>query len=137
VAYGAGDGVAQDAAEAVKWYRHAAEQGLAQAQYNLALAYEVGDGVQQDFEEAVKWYRKAAEQGVAQAQFNLGFFYANGDGVQKDLLYAHMWWNLVASQGYEIALEYRQKVAEIMTDEQIEEAQLMAQECVRREYKDC
>ena len=59
-----GDGVPQDYKEAVKWYRLAAEQGYADAQYNLGLMYSNGEGVPQDYKEAVKWYRLAAEQGV-------------------------------------------------------------------------
>ena len=54
------------------WYRKAAEQGDASAQYNLGVMYENGHGVEQDDEQAVFWYRKAAEQGYADAQYNLG-----------------------------------------------------------------
>ena len=39
---------AGDYAEAVKWYRKAAEQGLALAQFNLGVMYEKGKGVLQD-----------------------------------------------------------------------------------------
>jgi len=34
--YDKGQGVPQDYAEALKWYRKAAEQGFAEAQYNSA-----------------------------------------------------------------------------------------------------
>ena len=54
--------MAKDQAEAVKWYRKAAEQNLAKAQYNLGVCYAHGEGVVKDQVEAVKWYRKAAEQ---------------------------------------------------------------------------
>jgi TPR repeat protein len=54
--------VAQDKAEAVKWDRLAAEQGYAEAQYNLGLAYYRGEWVMEDKAEAVKWIRLAAEQ---------------------------------------------------------------------------
>ena len=37
-----GDGVAQNYAEAMRWYRLAADQGLAWAQYNLGLMHENG-----------------------------------------------------------------------------------------------
>jgi len=40
-----GQGVAQNYAEAVKWYRFAADQGGAKAQYNLGVMYENGQGV--------------------------------------------------------------------------------------------
>src|SRR5882672_7128534 len=73
--YDKGEGVVKDQVEAVKWYRKAAEQNYAKAQYNLGVCYERGygcrDGVAEDDAEAVKWYRKAAEQNYAAAQYNL------------------------------------------------------------------
>ena len=57
----------RDDAEAVRWYRKAAKQGYAKAQYNLGVAYENGQGVKQDHDEAVRWYLKAAEQGLVNA----------------------------------------------------------------------
>jgi uncharacterized protein len=64
-----------DYAEAVKWFRLAAEQGVAQAQYNLGIIYLNGLGVPQDYAETAQWFRQAAEQGLAQAQYNLGVMY--------------------------------------------------------------
>ena len=40
--YRFGEGVPVNATEAVKWYRRAAEQGAALAQYNLGLKYQRG-----------------------------------------------------------------------------------------------
>jgi len=60
--------VKRDHAEAARWYRKAAEQGDAGAQYNLGVMYKNGQGVKQDHAEAVRWLRKAAEQGHANAQ---------------------------------------------------------------------
>src|SRR6476660_3157547 len=70
--YHKGEGVVKDHAEAAKWYRKAAEQNFAPAQYNLGLCYEQGVAKDEREElfrvfggeqiEAVKWYRKAAEQ---------------------------------------------------------------------------
>ena len=48
-----------------------------------------------------------------------------------------MWWNIAASQGDDDAAEYRDKVAKLMTPSQIAEAQKLARECVRKNYKDC
>ena len=76
--YDNGEGVQQSYAEAVKWYRKVAEQGIAEAQYNLGVCYFYGKGVRRDYAEAVKWYRKAAEQGIAEAQSNLGVCYYIG-----------------------------------------------------------
>ncbi len=43
-------------------YRKAAEQGDANAQFNLGVCYNQGQGVDKDPKAAVAWYRKAAEQ---------------------------------------------------------------------------
>jgi TPR repeat protein len=91
--------VGKNEAEAVKWYRKAAEQGDAGAQLNLGVCYENGTGVAKDEAEAIKWYRLAAEQGCAGAQYNLGLYYGNGQGVVKDEAEAVKWYRKAAEQG--------------------------------------
>ena len=61
--------------EAFKFCSVAAEQGHAEAQFNLGVMYDIGQGVKQDYFKAVEWYQKAAEQGLAYAQYNLGVMY--------------------------------------------------------------
>ena len=51
--------------------RQAADQGDAEAQYNLGVIYNNGEGVPKDDAEAVRWFQLAAEQGYAKAQFEL------------------------------------------------------------------
>ena len=58
-----GVGVPQDYAQAVHWFRKAAEQGHAEAQDRLGFCYAEGHGVPQDYAQAVHWYRKAVAQG--------------------------------------------------------------------------
>jgi TPR repeat protein len=60
----------QDYVEAVRWYRKAAEQGNAEAQFSLARAYFNGQGVPQDYVAAHMWSNLAAAQptGVLQKQ---------------------------------------------------------------------
>ena len=72
VCYTHGKGVPKDTAEAVKWYRKAAEKDFAAAQFNLGKCYEDGVGLPKDNAEAVKWLRKAADQGYAAAQYLIG-----------------------------------------------------------------
>ncbi len=56
-----------------------ADEGLAQAQYNLGLCYLSGKGVPHvDELEAVHWFEKAAEQDHVDAQYDLGLCYLNG-----------------------------------------------------------
>ena len=58
----------KDDKEAARWFRKAAELGLAEAQNNLGTLYFKGEGVAKDRSEALKWYRKAAAQGCAAAK---------------------------------------------------------------------
>jgi TPR repeat protein len=60
--------VAQDYAEAMRWFRGAAEQGNADAIVHIGVLYQNGRGVARDSAEALRWYRKAADQGNADAQ---------------------------------------------------------------------
>ena len=88
-----------DYAEAVKWYRKAAEQGYADAQCDLGYCYHCGLGVSTNYDEAVKWFLKAAGQGDSTAQYNLGCCYSVGKGVSKELTKAVMWYRMAAMQG--------------------------------------
>ena len=54
----------EDDAEAVRWYRMAAEQGLARAQYGLGFMYENGEGVPENYVRAYAWLNLAAAQGL-------------------------------------------------------------------------
>ena len=72
--YAYGKGVDKDPIAAIKWYRLSAEQGYADAQYNLGVSSIDGLGVTQDYQEdteAEKWMRLSAEQEHERAQFNL------------------------------------------------------------------
>ena len=126
-----------DYATALKEWEPLAEQGLAQAQYNIGLMYHNGQGVPQDYKEAAKWYRRAAEQGDAKAQSNLGMMYANGQGVLQDNVLAHMWFNLSAVNGHDRGGKNRDIIAERMTAEDISKAQAMARKCMNSDYQDC
>lgn len=64
IAYDEGQGVPKDEAQAVVWYRRAAEQGHASAQFSLGLMYAEGRGVAKDLVQAFMWYGLAAAGGV-------------------------------------------------------------------------
>jgi len=64
---------------AVKWYRKAADQGSAEAQWGLGWMYRNGKGgLEQSDAMAIKWYQKAADQGCSAAQNNLALMHKNG-----------------------------------------------------------
>jgi hypothetical protein len=103
VAYANGDGVAQDNAEAVKWFRKAAEKDITEAQFNLGICHANGWGAPKDDSEAAKWFRKAADKGDADAQFRLGNMYDNGRGVAMNDVEAVKLYRSAAMQGHAMA----------------------------------
>jgi len=126
--------------EAVKWYRLAAEQGHEEAQHNLVLMY----ALKGDYATAYKELKPFAEQGNEEAQYNLGLMYARGEGVIEDDVIAHMWFNIAANcvckgvtNVVENAKKGRDALAQKMTPEQITKAQKLADECIKKDYKDC
>ena len=92
----------QDFAEAVRWYRLAADQGHAAAQFSLGLRHSNGQGVLQDDRQAAAWYRLAADQGLAEAQAVLGQLSGTGRGVPQDDAEAARWYRHVS-----VAIEKR------------------------------
>ena len=95
---------------AFKLWLPLAEQGEANAQYNLGLMYDKGQGVKQDDVEAVKWYRQAAEQGYAKAQYNLGVMYYQGEGVRQDKGQAKEWFGKACDNGHQDGCKYYGKL---------------------------
>lgn len=79
-AYDRGQGAPRDADAAIKWYRKAAEQGLAEAQNSLGSLLQAG----KRYEDARPWFEKAAAQGHAQATNNLAYLFDLGLGVPQD-----------------------------------------------------
>ncbi|STZ01824.1 Putative beta-lactamase hcpC precursor [Moraxella equi] len=73
-----------DYKKAVEWYTKSANQGFAEAQYNLGVMYEKGYGVRQDYIKAFELFAKFASQGDAKAQYNLGAMYVHGQGVKQN-----------------------------------------------------
>ena len=47
----------------MKWFRLAAAQGIALAQFKLGFMYKAGEGVPQDYVQAHKWFNLAASRG--------------------------------------------------------------------------
>jgi TPR repeat protein len=130
--YENGMGFTQNYREAFKWYSKAAEQGNSEAQNGLGRMFYKGNGVNQDYHQAFKWFSKAAEQGLHQAQGVLGIMYYEGEGVPQDYVLSHMWFNIAGVNGAENAMMGRDMVAKKMTTSQIEKAQLMAQEWIKK-----
>ena len=114
-----------------------AEQGDADVQYSLGVMHDLGQGVRQNYMAAVKWYKLAAEQGQPNAQAALGQMHQNGEGVPKDPIRAHMWFHIAATAGVKYADEAREILVKRLSSSEIEKAQSLTRECVRKKYKGC
>lgn len=91
--------LSDDPTSALHSWQQAAEQGLANAQYDLASQYMIGKIVAPNNDTAADWYEAAAFQGHINAQFNLGVLYANVHQYAN----ARYWWQQAADQGHEQA----------------------------------
>jgi len=69
--YENGWGSAKIDAEAVHWYRKAAELGYPPAEYDLGRMLADGRGAPKNETEAKEWLRRAAEKGMREAQTRL------------------------------------------------------------------
>jgi hypothetical protein len=130
-----GIGVPKDDAAAATWFRKAADQGHATAQYELGHLNYSGLGVAMDWSQAIAWFQKAADQGNADAQYALGGIYERGVAAPRNSVEAHKWFSLAAAnfaapkQEMRTAAESaRDRVAATMTAEQIAEAQALARD---------
>ncbi|MGA9354355.1 MAG: AMIN domain-containing protein [Terriglobales bacterium] len=85
-------------ADALNWYRKAAQQGSLDAETDIALLYANGKGVPRDPAQAVVWFRRAAEGGDASAQYNLALMYERGEGLPRDYREAVRWFTAAADQ---------------------------------------
>jgi len=83
-----------DPAKAIRWYQAAADQGNAEAQFDLGLSYERGGGVKKDMMNALRWYRAAADQFSGRAMYTLGEMYEKGTVVEQDFVAATHWYRL-------------------------------------------
>ncbi|MNI62055.1 putative beta-lactamase HcpC precursor [compost metagenome] len=118
----------QDDQQAVAWYLKAAEQGYANAQFNLGWAYLNGHGVTEDRQQALAWYSKAAEQGHADAQSMLGVMY----GIAQDDRRAYFWSSVAAANGSADAVINRDLSAKRLPPAVLEEVEVLIGEYVEQ-----
>ena len=94
--YHTGQGVSRDVAEAIRWYRMAAEHGETAAQVNLGILHIVSG----DCREALKWLQRAAADGSAPAAYNLAVLFMNGCGAASSEQEALAWYRRAADKGF-------------------------------------
>jgi len=108
---------------ALDWVRAQAEQGLrpARTAYGLWLLEAEANPAA-----AVGFLQAAAEAGDVEAQFQMGLLLTKGDGLEQDYVQAHAWLNIAATGGHAEAAQKRGVISDLMTSEQLAEAQRVA-----------
>lgn len=95
--YQTGDEVAIDYKEAMEWYRLAAEQGLAKAQFKLGLSYQYGFSANPAYPESL-----FILNGDYATDYDIDcaiFAYGQEHGIKDDFKQAIHWYQLAAEQG--------------------------------------
>ena len=113
--YDKGKGVPQNDLEAAKWYRLAAEQGDAAAQYTLGLLRLLECNRAQ--REWLEQKKQALRQRRVLPDWRIG---------QCDLVEAYAWVLLAAAQGHQGAGGGKELFTKEMTSEQVADAQKLA-----------
>jgi TPR repeat protein len=104
--YEDGHGVPVDYEVAVVFWKRAAEEGYAPAQFNMSTVFTAGKkyGVKQSDEKAAVWAEKSAVQGHADAQNKIGVMYEKGLGVGMSYKKAFKYYFSAAAQEQREAL---------------------------------
>ena len=91
-------------AQALNWYRLAAEQGHHQAEYQVAISLLTGRGVARNEAAAFVWFRRAVAGGHAAAMYHLGNSYRyGGGGINVSEGLALEWYENAVEEGYSAA----------------------------------
>ena len=85
--------------EAARYFKMAADQGYAKAQFGYGCMLFNGRGVPCDCREAARYFKMAADQGHPEGMFNYGCVLFRGDGVDLDRREAARYFKMAAYQG--------------------------------------
>ena len=118
-------------AKSVVELRRLADQGDADAQYQMGLRYHNGEDVPHDDAQAMQFYLRAAEQGHVTAQSALGAYYWAGRGVPEDLSKAYFWYEIALAGGDENSKSRLEGLASQMTQAQVSTARQQAEVWIR------
>jgi len=99
-AYEWGEGVPQDYAAALAWYRRAAEAGEARALVQAGVLLANGMGTERNPQAAAALFRQAAAAGEIEGSVRLGMLYEWGRGVAQDRCEAARLYRDAAERGH-------------------------------------
>ena len=108
---------------AIVWMQTQSRAGVRAAQASLGKWYLTQDGREA---EGIKLIRSAATAGHVPSQYRLGAAYSIGDGIDLDYVQAYAWLNVAGASGHEKSIETRGLITDLMTPDQVAEAQKIA-----------
>lgn len=80
-------GFRKNPSQAFYWMNEAAQQGDAEALYEVAKFYQKGLGVKDDFNESLQYMKKAADKGLTEAQSEYGFWMFQNENYKEAIPY--------------------------------------------------
>ncbi len=114
-----------DTAEAARWFKIAADDGIIAGQVEYAIMLFNGLGVDRDENGAAHIFMQAAARHNPIAMNRLAHLYIAGRGVDKDIVQAAMWHRLAKAAGLEDAA--LDKATEKLTDDQQKQVQALVE----------
>ncbi|OHT07724.1 hypothetical protein TRFO_23999 [Tritrichomonas foetus] len=98
VIYMDGIAVAKNEKEGFKWFYAAANQGVVEAMYNVAVCLSLGKGTNKNDLLSFYWLKKAAKSGLLYALHDLAAYYEIGKGTEKNLEKAFKYYKKAADK---------------------------------------
>jgi len=120
--------------KALKIWTEEADNGEANAIYNIGLLYFFGNGVNKDLSIAYNYCKRAALKGLARAQNNLAYMYLNGMGTNKDYVKSYAWSLIAIKQGYN-SQEIKDNAKINLTPAMLIDAERLANEMIKETMK--
>jgi hypothetical protein len=122
-----------DFLNATKWYRPAAEHGIAHSQWSLGMILLTGKpgskdrAVAADPDAGIRWLLRAANQGLERAQLDIGHCFRDGTAIKPDKVEAYKWYAVAARNDTVWRAMFLDPLVLQMTSTQIAEAQRRAE----------
>ena len=109
--------IRKDKSESFDWFMKAAEQGHADAMFDVGILYYYGCNsdmywdsyigewydsgtLKKDYDKAFEWFQKAVDHDITAAKYYMGLCYKRGHGVEPDDDDAFYWFEQAANEGY-------------------------------------
>ena len=119
------------------YFRKAADKGLTESRYMIALSYFEGEGQIQNRRLAYEGFRETAIEGYADSQYMLSFMLLDGNDVKRRSAQAYVWAALALIQGQQQAQEIRDAAAMRIDEKETSDALFVLSQCESSGVRGC